>query len=858
MIPFALRLRWLGTALLFCFGIDCSAQLEDVSLDFLMESSTFGSLFGCGLSTVDFNGDGWDDVTLAGVDGLIKLYTGGDEGLTFQMEIDLVNEAKAVLWVDIENDGDLDLFAGARGLGVYLFVRQPDGSLIEEGVLRGIPLLNGWDNRGISARDYDRDGDLDIYIASYHDTFLQVSYQNKFFQNTGQGFFEEITLSAFVGDGFQHSFQGAWYDYDNNGFDDLWVINDREDFTNSLYANGGGGPFVDISESSGASISVNAMSATLFDPDNDGDWDQYVTNTEDNPNAFMLNNDGFYQDIAASAGVAGMQYGWGTCAIDVDGDRWDDMMVATYRFPNAIPYDNHLYMNDGTGLVFEETTEDWPNEQFQLYCLGRLDLDQDRVPDIVGHGNALSPQVLKLTNEADNHRMTIDLVGTVSNTRGIGAVIKVHADSLTQMKQVNAGEDYMTQHTYTRFIGLGDVEVVDSIEVVWPSGIRDVLFDLAPDSDLLIVEGVGADSLVLNETLCPWEEASWKVPFDPASVSMTWNGVPVYSNVVVADAPGEWTLDVSWWGGGYTWSQTVNWAPEAPPQYSLDVLQPPCFGDSALVSWSLPENAVVTLDSVPFPPTSELFPCAVGPHELQVTLAGGCAIDSMFTVYYPEDLYAEVELMQPQCAGDFGAADIAIGGGTGGLTLDVEGVDLTALEPGVSQFHVVDSMGCVLSDSLVVIAPDSLVGSTGFEYLGSSDSAIVVTFAEGGTPPYVWSWSGPIDADGLVLAPVNLGWYVQDFNGCLDLGVFSIGSNPMASVSNAQQEIMWTCSRQGGLIILDGPEGRQLNVSVYELSGKMIIENVQVLASTHLALRTSGAVVVTGVDASGELFRWLR
>ena len=82
------------------------------------------------------------------------------------------------------------------------------------------------------------------------------------------------------------------------------MINDREDFTNSLYANGGGGPFVDISESSGASISVNAMSATLFDPDNDGDWDQYVTNTEDNPNAFMLNNEGFYQDIAASAGVA--------------------------------------------------------------------------------------------------------------------------------------------------------------------------------------------------------------------------------------------------------------------------------------------------------------------------------------------------------------------------------------------------------------------------------------------------------------------------------------------------------------------------------------------------------------------------
>ena len=429
MKPLACWSRLIGTVVFFSLVCESAAQLEDVTLDYLMESSTFGSLFGCGLSTVDYNGDGWDDVTVAGTDGLIKLYMGGESGLILDLVLDVEAEAKAVLWVDIDNDGDLDLFAGAAGVGVYLYIRQPDGTLNEEGSIRGIPLLVDWDNRGISARDYDRDGDLDIYIASYHDEMQQIAYENMLFQNGGTGYFEETTFQAGVGDGLQHSFQGAWFDYDQNGFDDLWVINDRLIFLNALYANAGGGPFVDISESSGANISVNSMSATLFDTDNDGDWDQYVTNVENLANAFMINTAGVYYDMAESAGVASMQYGWGTCAIDVDGDRWDDMMVATYRFPNTLPYDNHLYMNDGTGLHFEDVTDDWPNEQFQLYCLGRLDLDQDRIPDIVGHGNALSPQVLMLTNEDDNNRMTIDLVGTLSNTRGVGAVIKVHAPS---------------------------------------------------------------------------------------------------------------------------------------------------------------------------------------------------------------------------------------------------------------------------------------------------------------------------------------------------------------------------------------------------------------------------------------------
>ena len=313
-----------GIRQLFCL-VSCSlfmahslsvrGQWEDVSLDYLIDATTFGSLFGCGLSTVDFNGDGWDDVTTSGSDGWIKLFTGGPDGLVAHDAWQMAGEGKGVLWIDIENDGDLDLFVGVLGIGVYLYVRQADGTLVEEGLQRGMPILQGWDVRGFSARDYDRDGDLDLYVTSYHDLSTGLTYENMMFENGGNGYFEDVTLFSGTGNGYQHSFQGAWFDYDEDGFDDLWVINDRSVFPNALYHNMGDGTFVDISEDAGCDIGIEAMSATLFDPDNDGDWDQYITNIEGNPNAFLLNNEGSYVDIAESAGVAGMQYAWGTLSL---------------------------------------------------------------------------------------------------------------------------------------------------------------------------------------------------------------------------------------------------------------------------------------------------------------------------------------------------------------------------------------------------------------------------------------------------------------------------------------------------------------------------------------------------------------
>jgi hypothetical protein len=849
--------HWLGLIVLFVVPQETQAQWEDVSVDYLLDATTLGSVFGCGLSTADFDSDGWDDVTTAGSDGWVRLYSGGETGFTLEDEWQLPNEIKAVLWVDIENDGDLDLFVGVYHLGMFLYVRQADGTLSEQGLARGFPTLQSWDVRGFSARDYDRDGDLDLYVTSYHDDSQSIVYENMLFQNGGNGYFEDVTLISGVGNGLKHSFQAAWMDFDGNGFDDLWVINDRAIFPNALYLNSGTGTFIDFSFESGAGIGVEAMTATLFDPDNDGDWDQYVTNIEGVPNYFLKNNAGVYENIAESAGVASLQYSWGTCAIDVDGDRWDDMMVATYRFPNSNPYDNHMYMNLGTGLEFSDETDSWPNEQFQLYCLGRMDLDQDRAPDLVGHGNASYAQVLRNTNSEGARRMTVELVGTLSNTRAVGSVIKVHADGLTQMRQVDAGVDYMTQHTYRRFFGLGDVAVVDSIEVFWPMGDREVLFDIASDTALVIVEGTANAQMEWVPLDCPWSAQGWLVPFDPAVTDMTWNGVPVTGDTVFADSSGAWTLEAEWWGGGVTWSETVVWESVPEPELSISVVPPPCPGTPGLVSWSMPGGAVVWGPENVWSDTLDNEPFTVGNYPLLVEWGDGCFLEADFEVVAPDSLMVAVVVEQPNCFGDVGSAEVTATGGTPPLTVEFPSGNAGALPQGIWPFYVVDSMGCQLSDSITIIEPDTLISSAEFNYLGVTDSAWVELNVSGGTPPYWVTWSGPLDSAGWAAAPVNLGWFVEDANGCLDIGVLEIASNPLSDIQEYGENGEWRCWKQPLGLQFNGPVGGEISVEVFDLSGRRLMEVGDVRKGSVLRGHFPDVVLIVGKDEWGNVSRWL-
>ena len=95
----------------------------------------------------------------------------------------------------------------------------------------------------------------------------------------------------------------------------------------------------------------------------------------------------------------------------------------------------------------------------------------------------------------------------------VGARIKVHAGGAVQMQQVDAGTDYQTQHSYTRFFGLGASETIDSIEVRWPAGLTEVWRDVDSDAAITLIEGTADAALTALDSTCPWGTQGWLLPF---------------------------------------------------------------------------------------------------------------------------------------------------------------------------------------------------------------------------------------------------------------------------------------------------------------------------------------------------------
>ncbi len=796
------------------------AQWEDVSIDYLLSASCTGSYLGCGISCADFNGDGRDDLTVSQTSGSVSLYLRTDSGFVLDQELVSEGQSTGVLWVDIDGDGDLDLFAGRQENGVKLYVRHGDGSLVDETAARGIPDWMDWNPRGISAADFDQDQDLDVYIASYHISVTEYFHPNAFLINDGAGYFSLADDSVGVHNGIQTSFHGGWLDYDGDGWQDLWVINDRPSFKNAMYRNQGDGTFVDEALELGLLSVVDPMTATVFDPDQDGDWDLFCTDVSNVPHSLYEQTDSGFVDVAFEAGLEGVQdFGWGGCVIDIDGDAREDLMVATLNWPSKSPVDNRIYMAADSGLTFEADSLGWPNEQFPLYHLGRFDLDGDRAPDIIGHGTIPIAQMLLNTNENGASRMTVQLVGTTSNSHAVGALIEVYADGRRQMQQVDAGADYATQHSYTRFFGMGSVQTLDSLVVSWPGAATETWYGLHADTAHVLIQGTaGAVPLSLDRD-CTWEDQGWVLPALSGDFEVSWDGMVLNSDTVWTSIPGGHVLQASWWNGAHSieWTLNADIAPVGNPNF---VCAPPaCFGDSTALSWSAAgaEN-VMWMDTLSLPLDVDMM-VAMDTIAIAWQYGPQCVLDTVVIIEMPEALTLTLEVGPPSCFG--GVADVVLeaAGGTPPLQVNWNGADLEALTDGDWPVVVLDALGCAASDTATVVSPPALNVVLDWDFQGSSDTVWVELDVSGGTPPYSVEWTGGLDTAGWALAPTTIEWTVQDSAGCGQAGTLDLEVNalfPHPAGENGQL----LCWRSGGFIGFVGPPMRG-RIELFDLTGRL-------------------------------------
>ena len=491
---FALNIfRWGILSACLHVALLSQAQFVDVSDVHGIDNINEGTFDGNGVSFYDFNHDGWDDLTLANGDDEPLFYINNQGSLeltSLNITVNPVAHVVMILWADYDNDGDSDLLT--TQLGGYLQLWENDGEFNFTDISASAGLdLGTWDWWGASWCDYDHDGDLDFYAAKYYDDINNTNpdHESQFYRNNGDGTFTDVTIDAGVHLAPQATFQPVWFDYDHDGWEDLYLIIDRIVWINRMFKNNGDGTFTDMSGITGTNLLTNAMTGTMGDFDNDLDYDLYVTNGP--AGNFLLENEGIgiFDDITTSAGVGVYETSWGSLWLDYDNDTWQDLFVGTVGFQFG-PEQNFFFTNN-QNQTFTLSTEEVGllGDDSPSFVCAMGDLNNDGYYDFVTNNNDPYPSKLWLNDGGDNNYLSLSFEGVLANRDGIGTWINCYAEGNAYTRFTHCGEDLAGQSSVKEIFGLGQMNVVDSLTVTWNSGTVDKYFNVPVNQHYHIVEG---------------------------------------------------------------------------------------------------------------------------------------------------------------------------------------------------------------------------------------------------------------------------------------------------------------------------------------------------------------------------------
>jgi enediyne biosynthesis protein E4 len=428
---------------------------------------------------------------------------------------------------DYDNDGFVDLYVAGVNRN-QLFRNNGDGTftdVTEKAAVRGtVPSLGktwavtaGW-------FDYNNDGLLDLFVVNYLDYNIKTSNHchveglptycspndfrgtpNILYRNNGDGTFTDVTeasrLSRYVGKGMGVAFA----DYDNDGLADIFVSNDT--FPNYLFHNNGDGTFTDVAEIAGVAYTENGktvagMGTDFRDLDNDGRADIFHTAMFGDTFPLYKNlGRGEFEDATVKSGVAAFTSrltAWGTGAFDFDNDGYKDLFAANSAIldnapevehrPFALP--NSLFRNKGS-LTFEDTSAT-AGAGFSLPAAHRGaafgDFNNDGKIDIVVTVLNGPPELLMNRTQNKNHWVIVQLIGSKSNRDGLGTRIRITTPHGSQFNHATTAVGYSSSSDKRVHFGLGESAIIDSIEVLWPSGIRQTLTRVKADQVLTVRE----------------------------------------------------------------------------------------------------------------------------------------------------------------------------------------------------------------------------------------------------------------------------------------------------------------------------------------------------------------------------------
>jgi hypothetical protein len=488
---------------------------------------------GSGAAWGDYDNDGYPDLYVVDVAGPLtdtpeqlanspggnRLYHNNANGtftdVTEKAGVGFKGVGMAAAWADFDNDGYLDLIVTSYDR-LILYRNNGNGTFTDVTKKAGLDQYHGfW--TGAAWGDYDKDGNVDLFVCGYvkydfrsedlHKKSLQYSSvvpytlnpaayppeRKLLFHNNGDGTFSDVAKQAGVDDPTGRSLSAAWYDFDGDGWPDLYVANDL--WGSKLYLNLHDGTFRDVTREAGISDFRGAMGIAIGDWAHHGDPDIFVTHWIYQENSLFQNlrymgdksrstGNLFFGDVADMVGLGQISkpyVGWGTSFFDYDNDGRLDLLVvngSTFQDDknpqHLVPMKNLLFWQKDADKGFDEVGA-FSGGPFQQMHVGRgaafADYDNDGDMDVFIVNQEGRAQLLRNDGGNKNNWIKVRVKCTKSNRTGFGTKVEIEAGGQMQTQEIGGQTSYLSQNFQEAHFGLNHEKEVERVKVTFPSGI---------------------------------------------------------------------------------------------------------------------------------------------------------------------------------------------------------------------------------------------------------------------------------------------------------------------------------------------------------------------------------------------------